>query len=57
MPLGNELAGLGVDGAGVAAADVDAESHAGEIFNERVVGVNGTLKISLGIFAARAHPI
>src|SRR3990172_10118882 len=57
VPLGDELAGLGIDGAGVAAADVDAEGHAGAAFDKRVVRVNGALKVSLGIFAARAHSV
>ena len=57
MPLGDEFAGLGIDGAGVAAADVDAEGDAGKAFDERVVGVDGPLKVSFRILAAGAHSL
>ena len=48
---------FGIDGAGVAAADVDAERHAGESFDKRIVGVDGTLEVSFRVFATGAHSV
>ena len=57
VPLRDELAGFWVDGAGIAAADMDAERDAGESFDERIVGVDGTLKISFGVLTTGAHSV
>ena len=55
VPLGDELACVGIDCARVAAADVDSERNVGKALDEGVIGIDGTLEISLGVLATRAH--
>src|SRR4029077_8241597 len=57
MPLGHQLAGVGVDGARITPAEMDAKSHTRETFDERVVSVDGSLEVSFRVFAAGAHSI
>src|SRR5882724_6881838 len=57
VPLGYQLAGFGVDGAGVAPTEVNTESHTRKTVDERVVGVDGSLEVYFGVFAAGAHSI
>ena len=55
VPLRHHLAGRRVDGSRIAAADVDAECHAVEAGDHRVVGVDRAREIGVGVFAARSH--
>ena len=57
VPLRYEFPCIRIDGTRIAAANVNAKSHVGEAFNESIIRLDGTLKISLGIFAARAHSL
>src|SRR5262249_17820881 len=57
VPLRDEFPGFGIDRPSVAAADMDAEGHLREAFNERVVSLDRTLEIPLRIFASAAHSL
>src|SRR5262245_48794162 len=57
MPLRRDLAGLRIDRAGVALAEMDAERDAIETGDHRIVGCNRALEIALGVLPARAHAV
>ena len=55
MPLRNPPSCVGVLGAGVAAADVNAKGDPGETLDHRIVGVDGALQVLVGVLIAGAH--
>src|SRR5262245_42307638 len=57
VPLRYQFAGFWIDGAGVAAANMNSKRHSGKAFDHRVVGIDGSLQVFLRVFAARAHSI